>query len=53
MTFPCCPIEAPCLDHGGTSHLPDPEPERFRVTAAGMTSYPPGQPGAEAEAEAG
>ena len=25
MTFPCRPIEAPCLEHGGVSQLAEPD----------------------------
>lgn len=27
MTFPCCYIDAPCLDHGGRPYFAPPEPE--------------------------
>jgi hypothetical protein len=30
MTFPCCPIEAPCRDHGGPSAA---EPEQDLIIA--------------------
>lgn len=49
MTFPCCPWEAPCSQHGGPDPFAGAEPERFYVTAAGVAPLGP-EPAIDREA---